>query len=269
LEHEPLILLLDLILLKPRVFLHLLFNRGSPPFDATSLKTVQKDVERGGRIRRDVGVLLATVIVAETLVRVLSQAHGTQLRTFAGVLGIVTAETVSQHAITLGFTLVVLRWREWYPMKGQPSPVTNDGRQRDFMYVYPADLYLMLICSPSLIPLVVLYTSLVPLVLQLFLSIWYTSPTATIPTSYTSLVDGIPFDIRLYPKMRHALIELEELWHRADSVWAGTRLLGGMSAGFGLRVLLPTKPWETTGIVLAGWGGAALARRAVESMFIC
>ncbi len=55
--------------------------------------------------------------------------------------------------------------------------------------------------------------------------------------------------------------ELNRAWNGADRVWAGTRLLGGMSAGFGLRVLLPTKPWETTGIVLAGWVAAAFVGR--------
>jgi hypothetical protein len=50
----------------------------------------------------------------------------------------------------------------------------------------------------------------------------------------------------------------------SDPVWAGTRLLGGMSAGFGLRVLLPTRPWETTAIVLAGWSAAGFAGRWLE-----
>lgn len=66
--------------------------------------------------------------------------------------------------------------------------------------------------------------------------------------------------------LRQIILELEALWDHADRVWAGTRLLGGMSAGFGLRILLPTRPWETTGIVLAGWGAAALAGRIVTGM---
>jgi hypothetical protein len=38
-------------------------------------------------------------------------------------------------------------------------------------------------------------------------------------------------------------------------------LLGGMAAGFGLRVILPTRPWETMGIVLAGWAAGAGVNR--------
>ena len=58
--------------------------------------------------------------------------------------------------------------------------------------------------------------------------------------------------------------EMSRVWAGTNHVWAGTRLLGGMSAGFGLRVLLPTKPWETIGVVLAGWMAAALVNKAFE-----
>jgi hypothetical protein len=61
-------------------------------------------------------------------------------------------------------------------------------------------------------------------------------------------------------------MELADVWSKADRLWLGTRLLGGMSAGFGLRVLLPTRPWETTAIVLAGWAAAAFAARAMEGV---
>jgi len=65
------------------------------------------------------------------------------------------------------------------------------------------------------------------------------------------------------------IVQLEQemigAWAGVDRVWAGTRLLGGMSAGFGLRVLLPTRPWETTGVVLAGWAAAMLVGRLFGS----
>ena len=73
-------------------------------------------------------------------------------------------------------------------------------------------------------------------------------------------------------KLQPALASLEALeqelwitWSSADRIWIGTRLLGGMSAGFGLRVLLPTSPAETIGAVLAGWAGGDVAKRAVEA----
>ena len=126
---------------------------------------------------------------------------------------------------------------------------------------------------PSLIPLTLLYTSLLPLLLQLFLSIWYTpsmnpheqppspssfSPISTLPQPFISLFS---------PETLDASLEFESAiahtWATADKVWVGTRLLGGMSAGFGLRVLLPTRPWETTVIILAGWVAAASVARSM------
>lgn len=124
---------------------------------------------------------------------------------------------------------------------------------------------------PSLVPLTLLYTSLLPLLLQLFLSIWYSpGPSSHEPlpaTSHMSIISTLPQRIiSLFPSDHLNIVtelegELNRAWNGADRVWAGTRLLGGMSAGFGLRVLLPTKPWETTGIVLAGWVAAAFVGR--------
>ena len=125
---------------------------------------------------------------------------------------------------------------------------------------------------PSLIPLTLLYTSLLPLLLQLFLSIWYTTPiqspheTLQTRSSITfigllpqSLLEGFPDLLEFDHALNH-------FWLNSDRVWAGTKLLGGMSAGFGLRVLLPTKPWETTTFVLAGWVGAATTGRGMEML---
>ena len=127
---------------------------------------------------------------------------------------------------------------------------------------------------PSLISLTLLYTSLPPLILQLVLSIWYTpnsSPHESLPSSSSlTLPSIIPHQVfqLLPPNIVVAVVELGEeltrIWDGVNRVWAGTRLLGGMSAGFGLRVLLPTKPWETTSVVLAGWMAAALVERTLS-----
>ena len=138
-EHEPLTLLLDLILLKPRVFLHLLFNRRSPAYDATAGKAAGHDPDREGRIRRDVSVLFATVVAAETLVRVLplmDQTSAGIIPSVLSALGSVVVETVCQHALTLGLTLVILRWRGWYPFTASQGVSSSDGRQLDFMCVW-------------------------------------------------------------------------------------------------------------------------------------
>lgn len=60
--------------------------------------------------------------------------------------------------------------------------------------------------------------------------------------------------------------DMVDLWNRTDLIWAGTRLLGGMSAAFGLRVILPTRPIETTMIVLAGWTAADMMGRLVRNI---
>jgi hypothetical protein len=114
-----------------------------------------------------------------------------------------------------------------------------------------------------MISLTLLYTTLLPLALQLVLSIWYTHDisnnstyASTVPTFIHKLLPQ-----HLASSTEDAITEMLRVWGRTDRIWAGTKLLGGMSAGFGLRVILPTRPWETTAIVLAGWGAASLAGR--------
>ncbi|WVQ66298.1 uncharacterized protein L199_004477 [Kwoniella botswanensis] len=263
-EHPDLIILLDLILLKPRVFLHLLFNRGSPPFDAdkgTSVTGEEQHEERKRSIHQDLWILGCLSILAETSLRLLpsltnSNPRGIDAYQAIEVGLIVLVEGIAQHGTTLCLALLALRFKGWYPSsnaKNNMDDKKKDGRQQDFL--------------PSLIPLTILYTSLVPLLLQLLLSIWYTPPPSIhehLPVTFTStsFFSSLPFEIP------SGLLELENAlnhaWARSDRIWVGTRLLAGMSAGFGLRVLLPTKPWETTMIVLAGWLGAAFVSQVMS-----
>jgi hypothetical protein len=124
-----------------------------------------------------------------------------------------------------------------------------------------------LIPRPIMISLTLLYTTLLPLALQLVLSIWYTHD-----ISFNSTHDYVipAFLKHLLPhhlpsSIEGTITEILRIWERTDRIWAGTKLLGGMSAGFGLRVILPTRPWETTAIVLAGWGAASMAGRIMDS----
>jgi hypothetical protein len=124
-----------------------------------------------------------------------------------------------------------------------------------------------LIPRPIMISLTLLYTTLLPLVLQLVLSIWYThdisDKSAYNYTTPTFIHNRIPQ--HLASSIEGTITEMLRIWGRTDRIWAGTKLLGGMSAGFGLRVILPTRPWETTAIVLAGWGAASMAGRIMHS----
>ncbi|WWC65854.1 uncharacterized protein I303_108476 [Kwoniella dejecticola CBS 10117] len=254
-EHPDLIILLDLILLKPRVFLHLLFNRGSPPFDAdkgVEIAKPQRQAIRRQKLYKDAWTMGSISILAESIVRFLPTVTSLNEVSVSQIIvtcSCVLLETIAQHVITSYLALLALRIRAWYPAgNDRVVPVDKrDGRRENFL--------------PILISLTLLYTSLIPLLLQLVLSIWYTPPPSIhehLPATASdiSLLSTLPI------KFPVELLELEaalhHAWSRSDRIWIGTRLLGGMSAGFGLRVLLPTKPWETTAIVLAGWMGAAL-----------
>jgi len=119
-----------------------------------------------------------------------------------------------------------------------------------------------------MISLTLLYTTLLPLALQLVLSIWYTqgsSNKSTYPYAVPTFINSLLLPQSLASSIEDTIAEMLRVWGRTDRIWAGTKLLGGMSAGFGLRVILPTRPWETTAIVLAGWGAASMAGRIMES----
>lgn len=241
-EAPPLLLVLDLVLLKPRVFLHLLYNRGSPPLDAgggvTSSPTNEKDgYDRAAGLRTDLLRLGAATIVADVAVR-LADRPTLGLARVALCAGI---ELAAQLITSTVAALAILRLHGWYP---PTSKGVGDGRRDGFL--------------PILVPLVLLYTALLPLVLRLVLRIWYTPVFSDPALGLTGLLaDHAPSLAAEVEKFAHA-------WGHTDRVWAGTRLLGGMSAGFGLRVLLPTRPWETVSIVLAGWTAAVGAARLCE-----
>lgn len=119
-----------------------------------------------------------------------------------------------------------------------------------------------------MISLTLFYTTLLPLILQLVLSIWYTREPLYPDSQLLDLKNPNFLAALVSDDMAESLCtfvnEVASMWQRTDRIWAGTKLLGGMSAGFGLRVILPTKPWETTAIVLAGWGAASMAGRAFD-----
>jgi hypothetical protein len=115
------------------------------------------------------------------------------------------------------------------------------------------DTMLIRLRRPVLIPLTLLYTSILPLLLNLFLAIWHAPAPRTTYTA--SDIPVIP--AYLPPIMQDWSTLFWVSWNTTDRIWAGTRLLGGMSSGFGLRVVLPTRPWETTLLVLSGWVAAA------------
>lgn len=139
------ILVLDLILLKPRVFLHLLFNRGSVPLNAIGPEVDErtKRLRRERVLRDDLARLGALTIFAETIVRLLSHlsAGGVQTGLILWTVMTVIAEMLAQYLITTLIALAILRWRGWYPFSARSSSgkaEERDGRRENFRYVsYP------------------------------------------------------------------------------------------------------------------------------------
>ncbi|EIW71372.1 hypothetical protein TREMEDRAFT_67728 [Tremella mesenterica DSM 1558] len=276
-EHPPLLLLLDLILLKPRVYLHILFNRGSPPRHAEpTANDIDKTDHRYEVLRGYLIRLSLLTLVTETILRVRSPTiqlaenpwHLARAVMESGI------ELVTQYLVTTFLGLGWLWWVGWWPQHRRQGKL-RDGRQENFI--------------PILIPLTLLITSILPLLLQLILSIWSTSsPTSTLITpsqlSATDLhtVDTpfplhssltiLPASLLSFIPPRHletagnVETALWEIWTKSDRIWAGTRLLGGMSSGFGLRVLLPTSPRMTTLLVLSGWICGTFAGQMVGSL---
>ena len=133
-EHPPLLLLLDLVLLKPRVYLHLLFNRGHPPKDGgprpKNVLPSSKDVLPG--IWVDWLRLIAITVVAETVSRLiaLSPVHSLDALTTLWTVAAVSAEVLAQHVMTTLVALVALRIRGWRISRDLKE--VQDGRQKHF-----------------------------------------------------------------------------------------------------------------------------------------
>lgn len=133
-EHPPLLILLDLVLLKPRVYLHLLFNRGHPPNDGRPDRpepvSQQEDTPLG--IWNDWSRLFLLNVVAESASRVVTRPT-TPTVSGSGIFVIVItvlAELVAQHLVTTLMALATLRLRGWW--KTEKTGGISDGRQKHF-----------------------------------------------------------------------------------------------------------------------------------------
>lgn len=95
-----------------------------------------------------------------------------------------------------------------------------------------------------------LYSSLTKLLLLLLLAIWQSPSSSATPNS-ADIGAGLPGNLVKLPLIPHILALLDE--DHFDRAWIVRNVLGGMSAGFGLRVLLDCHPILTTLVVLFGW----------------
>lgn len=126
------------------MFLHLLYNRGTLPLDATTTTASTKaelelaDPKHDHRetiLREDLVRLVLITLGAETLVRISS---GMSLGRMAVLANGVALEMLAQYATTMCLALGVLSWRGWWPIKGDRGRDTGDvkvdGRREDFRY---------------------------------------------------------------------------------------------------------------------------------------
>lgn len=134
-EHPPLLLVLDLILLKSRVYLHLLFNRGHPPNDgrsddASPRASVESNSPRD--LLSDWTYLATATIITESATRWLAARQTSTTPTTADIRLLVLtviAELAAQHATTTVVALLALRLRGWTQATQKHQ---LDGRQKHF-----------------------------------------------------------------------------------------------------------------------------------------
>ena len=105
--------------------------------------------------------------------------------------------------------------------------------------------------SLSLIPLSLFYSSLTKLFLLFLLTIWLPSSPSSSNSTHGHAPGWEPGFLSNTTLFGGALEILDD--DKLDREWIVRNVLGGMSAGFGLRVILDIHPVFTTIVILAGW----------------
>ncbi|TDL25621.1 Arv1-domain-containing protein [Rickenella mellea] len=256
-EHDDLTLLLDLILLKRGVYRHLLFNRGrgarkvnesvgsSQPGSSEATPLDEALIDDGIEKARWMTILKLGLglIFMDSFIR-WSHLHPSNgyaewwtnsgqsfLRIFAGCL----IETAAFHAgITVACAITIrclIFVRFLYPPK---AAISLSGIHNEFRL--------------SHVPLTLLYSSLTKLFLLFMLSVWKPSISTVSSKWDNSTINGGILD-------HYAVSTALEMFDddKLDREWVVRNVLGGMAAGFGLRVVLDIHPFFTTIIVLSGW----------------
>ncbi|KAH9037835.1 Arv1-domain-containing protein [Lactarius pseudohatsudake] len=264
-EHDPLVIALDLILLKRGVYRHLLFNRGTPPrkmhqnargYDRLKEQSTEdrlaedKNREMTRRwliIRIGAGVVLVDSLVRWSRIRTILHSSNSPLlklesgswidngeaSAFLRILLGSLVETATFHGgITLA-SILVLTALDWHPPAAQACSSLSTR---------PCISYRKRLPRYSHISLCLLYSSFTKFMLLAVLSVWGSQVQKDVPPP--TYVYKIPLD--------------SQLWHLLDDdvldrTWLVRNLLGGMSAGFGLRVVLDCHPFFTTLVIFSGW----------------
>ncbi|KAF7317169.1 hypothetical protein HMN09_00451800 [Mycena chlorophos] len=225
-EHDSLTLLLDLMLLKRAVFRHLLYNRGTQP--RQSVGGVFVDPPAGASREREKLRWLNILRFGGPLVCIDAFIRWSHLNpNQPHDLSPWTRQTMSALFMTfVGVCTETLAFHggvicACFLVLSIADQLQRQRRisdiRREFRF--------------SLIPLTLFYSSLTKLFLLFLLTIWRPS----------SEPIRLPFDVQF--------LDDEGI----DREWIVRNVLGGMSAGFGLRVILDIHPFFTTMIIIAGW----------------
>ncbi|KLO13036.1 Arv1-domain-containing protein [Schizopora paradoxa] len=252
-ESDDLVLFMDLILLKRGVFRHLLFNRGYPPRQALTREMEKKPAklevirtEREFKRWETILRLGASLIFVDAFIRwchIRSPLDGSStwtkdeveplMRIFGGCI----IETLAFHAGVTITSAVMLQLVDLIHRQLGPAFIPrSSGVKAEFRL--------------SHVPLTLLFSSLTKLFLLLMLALWKPSLSSIGYSNYSGLND-VPPPSRLPAVVHSALSLLDD--ENLDRGWIVRNVLGGMAAGFGLRVVLDINPFFTTIVVVAGW----------------
>ncbi|KAH8832179.1 Arv1-like family-domain-containing protein [Flagelloscypha sp. PMI_526] len=251
-EHDSFTLLLDLILLKRAVYRHLLYNRGSPP--RISSEKNFRHADPGERELRRWNTILrlgSSLVLVDAFIR-WSHLHRTTqpsspwvehpLPAFLKILVGCFAETMSFHlGVITGSSIVLSITRLFGRHRHSPSATSSSHQSGETF-------------STSLIPLSLFYSSLTKLFLLFLFTIWPPSLSPIPPSTM-----NMPFNENKYTQTALRLFDEGNV----DREWVIRNVLGGMSAGFGLRVVLDVPPIFTTLTILAGWWCKTFVARAI------
>ncbi|KAI0734177.1 Arv1-domain-containing protein [Fomitopsis betulina] len=276
-EHDTLTLLLDLILLKRDVYRHLLFNRGrgarkvgrsgtAPESDALPHRHASSRSPETGENQKTwerarwylIARLGMALLVLDAFIRwthLSTSATDSRIdapqggipdwsiQTIYNFLRILVGcfvETATFHAGIMIACYFVLRSLDLIEPLEPSHPSQVSGIRREFRY--------------SHIPLTLFYSSLTKLFLLFLLAIWRPAPVE--PSA------AVPLIAEQHPLVDQALGLLDE--DSLDREWIVRNVLGGMSAGFGLRVVLDCHPILTTSIILFGWAVKTLVAGTIS-----
>lgn len=241
-EHEAIIVIIDLILVKPRAYRHLLFNR-KDVFAQDELK--KKDKNLPSRTERHTWFLLARHFLALLMVDAylrwfyLCRDQNTSLQdsmsgdlstrllvlwSYFNILRSTCATTLTLHAVVLFLATLYHQIVQWIAQKQSSlskSKIDQNELQRFKMH---------------LIPNALLLSSLTPTFLLCLLLLWQ-------PLSHSN---------------QDQKQQGEWQWNEASIDWAIRSLVSGLSAGVGLGVVLPLQRTKAgalmaTLILMIGW----------------